>query len=158
MELASLQAITGALMIYINAAMSITDSQIAAPEVRFVPKSEIEAKACEENSCRNVLGWFSNDDQVVYLKNTLDVQNSMHARGILLHELVHYVQYMHDSPKLANDCLTWKAREIQAYEIQYHWLYDNRVRIRTPSYGIALANFERLRCPEVEDDITNESQ
>ncbi len=152
MELTSLQAIVSALMVYINTAMYITDSQIAAPEVRFVPQTQIEAKACDGESCGNVLGWFSNEDETVYLKNTLDVQNNMQARGILLHELVHYVQYKHNIPSLENDCLTWKAREVQAYNIQYNWLYDNRVPIRTPTFNIALVGFESIKCPPVTND------
>ena len=152
MEVTSLQAIISALMVYINTAMYITDSPIGAPEVRFLPQTQIAEKACGADKCGNVLGWFSNEDQTVYLKNTLDVKNNMEARGILLHELVHYVQYKRNIPALANDCLTWKAREVQAYNIQYNWLYENRVPIRTPAFNNALVGFESIRCPPATSD------
>ena len=147
MEAVSLQAITSALILYINAAMQVADLQTDIPQIHFVPQSQIEAKACDNKSCGSVLGWFSNEDQAIYLKDTLDIQNDMQARGILLHELVHYVQHENNTPTLENECLTWKAREIQAYNIQYNWLYDNRVRVATPTYNIALVAFESLQCP-----------
>ena len=139
-------------MVYINAAMYITDAQIPAPEVQFVTQTQMEAKACGGQSCGNVLGWFSNEDGAVYLKNTLDVQNNMEARGILLHELIHYVQHHQNSPALENACLTWKAREVQAYRIQHNWLYDNRVPVRTPTYNIAMVGFQSIKCPRVTSD------
>ena len=149
MEAVSLQAIVSALMMYINAAMYITEPQPSTPEIKFITQSQIEAKACDNKPCA-VQGWFANNDQTIYLHDRLDVQNDMQARGILLHELVHYVQHKRDLPLLENTCLTWKAREVQAYNIQYSWLYDNRVPVKTPTFNIALVGFESLRCPREE--------
>ena len=147
MEAASIHAIVGALITYINAAMYLSDTQIATPQIEFISQSQMEAKACDNKPC-SVQGWFANDDKTVYLNDTLDIHRNMYERSILLHELVHYVQHTHDKPTLENTCLTWKAREVQAYGIQYNWLYDNRVKVNTPTYNIALVGFESLQCPE----------
>ena len=152
MEVTSLPAIISSLMLYISAAMQIPDGQIPTPEVKFLTEKQMEVKFCGGKSCGSLLGMVPKEDGAVYLKDTLDVQRDMEARGILLHELVHYVQYKRNSPTLPNDCLTWKAREVEAYRIQHNWLYDNRVPISIPTYNIALVNFQSLRCPRIPSD------
>lgn len=146
-EATALQPIVSALMMYIGATMHIPEVQIAPPEIRFISQSQIEAKACANEPC-SVQGWFANENQTIYLSDMLDVHRNMHERSILLHEMVHYVQSKQNTPVLENECLTWKAREIQAYNIQYNWLYDNRVRVKTPTYNIALVGFQSLQCPD----------
>ena len=149
MEVTSLSAIISSLMLYITAAMNIPEGEVPTPEVNFLTEQQMEAKFCGGKSCGNLLGMVPKEDGAVYLKDTLDVQRNMEERGILLHELVHYVQYQRNSPALANECLTWKAREVQAYRIQGNWYYENNVAINMPTYNIALVNFQSLRCPRV---------
>ena len=149
MEVTSLSAIISSLMLYITAAMSIPEGEVPTPEITFLTEQQMAAKFCGGKPCGNLLGMVPKEDGAVYLKDTLDVQRNMEARGILLHELVHYVQYQRNSPTLANECMTWKAREVQAYRIQGNWLYENNVAISMPTYNIALVNFQSLRCPRV---------
>ena len=102
-------------------------------------------RACSEH-CRNVRGWFSYQDNAVYITLDSDVLGNMYDRSILLHELVHYVQHHIDSPRLHNDCATWKAREKQAYKVQYDWLYRNRVPMRAQTFNTLLAGFSGIGC------------
>ena len=124
-------------------------AMLPVPEVHFISRSALVKKACPEGDC-DPIGWFPNKGNIVYIAADQDVQRDLYARGILVHELVHYVQHTVGSPIANNKCLTWKAREMQAYGIQYHWLRVNRVRVRTPAYNLRLAGYSRLRCDEEE--------
>jgi len=147
MELLAAQGkIVASLMLFIQSMTGTVGIDFQAPEIRVIPQSELARKACDGQACE-VYGWFSNTDKLVYLADNQDFVNNPHARSILLHELVHYVQDQMKAPTMVNDCLTWKARELQAYDIQYEWLRRHRVRAPTPSFNAVLINFENVRCP-----------
>jgi len=148
---ATIQAIVSGLLLYINAVMAVPDSNLAQPQVKFLSQSQMEAKACESRSCK-VEGWFAHADQTIYLHDQLDVRRDLHARSILLHELVHYVQHKQNGIKKANECLSWKARETQAYRIQYKWLYENHVPPKTP-INLAFYSLSTIRCPPPATEI-----
>lgn len=120
-------------------------AELPSPEVHFISRTALAAMACPDHSC-DPIGWFPNKGNVVYLASDQDVVEDYYSRGILVHELVHYVQHKLGDPVGANQCLTWKAREMQAYGIQYHWLRVNRQRIVTPPYNLRLAGYARMRC------------
>ncbi len=114
------------------------------PEVHFISRARLSKKACD-SGC-DAFGWFPNKGNVIYIADDLDVMNDLYARGILVHELVHYVQHMTGLPQRENSCLTWKTREMHAYGIQYQWLRANRVRIATPAHNFRLAGYSRMTC------------
>lgn len=146
------QPLVSSLLEFIDQAYKIfsgTDSYSAIaglpePEVHFISRTRLSKKACD-NECE-AFGWFPNKGNVIYIADDQDVINDLYARGILVHELVHYVQHMIGVPKMKNDCLTWKTREMQAYGIQYHWLRMNRVRVQTPTHNFRLAGYSRITC------------
>ena len=143
---ALLQETVTALVLYIQATLGVT-GEIPDPEVKFLPQEEIAMRACG-GRCGNVRGWFSYQDNAVYITLDSDVLGNMHDRSILLHELVHHVQHHIDFPRLRNDCATWKAREKQAYGVQYGWLYRNRIPVRTQTFNTLLAHIHhRLMIP-----------
>lgn len=147
MELLAAQGkIITALMLFVQSMTGTVGIDFKAPEIRVIAQHELASKACGGQDC-NVYGWFSNLDKRIYLADNQDFINNPHARSVLLHELVHYVQDQMKAPTMINDCLTWKARELQAYDIQYEWLRRHRVRTPTLSFNTVLINFENIRCP-----------
>ncbi len=146
---ALLQEIVTALVLYIQATLGVT-GEIPNPAVNFLPQEKIAMRACGED-CGNVRGWFSYQDSAVYMTLDSDVLGNMYDRSILLHELVHHVQQHIDLPRLHNDCETWKAREKQAYEVQYRWLYQNRIPVRTQTFNSLLAGFSGIDCGNAAD-------
>ncbi len=95
-----------------------------APEVVFLPQAELAHKACHM-PCP-VYGWYSLG-HVIYLNARLDPIQDMEARGILLHELVHYLQHFANAFTDDIECRNWGNRERQAYKVQGRWLLENRV-------------------------------
>ena len=138
--------IVGALMLFIQSMTGTVGIELPPPEIRILPQRELARKACDGRQC-DVYGWFSNADKIVYMSDHQDFVNDMHARSVLLHELVHYAQDQFQALKMVNDCLTWKARELQAYDIQYAWLRRHRVPVPTLSFNSVLLTYENVRCP-----------
>ena len=97
------------------------------PEVAFVPHSYLEEQVCQR-PC-DIEGWFPPGD-TVYLDDSLDPAKDLWARGILLHELVHYVQQEEGSFGVPSDCDAWLEREREAYDVQIRWLVEQRASPR----------------------------
>lgn len=148
-----LQEIVAALILYIQTALSVPGA-VPSPEIKFLPQEEIALRACGEQ-CTNVRGWFSYHDNSVYMTLDSDVLGNMYDRGVLLHELVHHVQHHRNSPRLHNDCATWKARERQAYGVQYEWLYENRIPVRTQTFNALLLGFTSLDCTDAGSFVSS---
>ena len=100
------------------------------PRVEFLPHSELEERACGR-PCQ-VYGWFP-PGQTVYLDDRLNPLVSMAARGILLHELVHFLQQEEGTFAVAPNCDAWLDREREAYDIQIRWLAEQRAPLRAVS-------------------------
>ena len=142
-----LHEIITALILYIQAELGIIGI-IPPPEVTFVPQEQLKTLTSCTGGCRNLHGWFSYTHNAIYMGLDNDVYGNLYDRSVLLHELVHYIQHHQEKPRLDNECETWKAREIQAYGVQYKWLRHNRVPIRPPSYNTRLAHFKSIDCSE----------
>jgi hypothetical protein len=97
---------------------------VARPDVVFVSQAELQRQACK-NPCK-ILGWYPNGS-TVYLDKRLDPFANLQARGILLHELVHYLQHENGAYKDASACMNWARREREAYKVQAAWLQRNNV-------------------------------
>src|SRR5690606_23890487 len=89
------------------------------PEVIFLPHAALERAACR-SPCE-VLGWYPYGD-AIYLDDRLDPVGDVTARGILLHELVHYLQQSAGAFSTEADCAAWMRREREAYLVQARWL------------------------------------
>ena len=88
------------------------------PEVVFVPHQHLQDEACD-GRCE-VYGWFP-PGRTIYLDDRLDPVRDIAARGILVHELVHYLQQESGTFPARGGCRTWLERERQAYDIQIRW-------------------------------------
>ena len=142
----TLKDIIISLFTYAQIVTETTGLDLAVPEISMVPQQTIVQKACGTQRC-NVKGWFSNEDGIIYMPDTSDILHDSYTQSILLHEIVHSIQHRIDKPKLANACLTWKVREAEAYRIQYEWLYENRIPVRSLSINLLVAGFRSIACP-----------
>ncbi|TQV83096.1 hypothetical protein [Denitrobaculum tricleocarpae] len=110
------------------------------PEVAFVPQSELQQRACD-NPCQ-VFGWHPYGSNIVYLDDRMDPIRDLKDRGILLHELVHYLQQENQAFDAETACLSWAYREQEAYRVQGAWLSRNNVftslysNARPPWFGV----------------------
>lgn len=105
-----------------------------SPEVRFVPQIEIQKAACDR-PCK-VYGWFPHGT-TIYLDDRLDPLNDIRARGILLHELTHFLQQSAGAYEDASACRNWAEREREAYLVQARWLGAQRAAVGAlPGPGI----------------------
>jgi hypothetical protein len=91
----------------------------AAPRVEFKPHAFFVEHACLGRPCK-ALGWY-NDDGVVYLDERLQQPDTPEARGIWVHEMVHYLQHLSGKYR-SGSCDERLAREREAYRIQSLYL------------------------------------
>jgi len=143
----SMQELVAGLLLFVQSELGLFNP-IEPPHIEFMPATEISDVACNQ-PCDEIKGWAPPGD-TIYLSNDLRVGKDDFDRSILLHELVHYVQYKHELVDMTSSCLTWKARESQAYELQYEWLRINKVRYNTYDFKVAMQNFHRVQCPAEE--------
>ena len=103
------------------AAQSLTGYGAPAqlPEVALVHQATLQEMACER-PCK-VLGWFP-PGKTIYLDDRLDPRIDSRAAGILLHELVHYLQQEAGAFADQGACQSWALREREAYHVQARWL------------------------------------
>ncbi len=103
-----------------------------APAIEFVSHAELERKACD-SPCE-IYGWYPLGG-TIYLDERLDPLNNLAARGILMHEIVHFLQesagvYAEETP-----CVAWTLREREAYVVQARWLARQGSALSTPLNG-----------------------
>lgn len=91
----------------------------ALPTVKFVEHDFLELNACLGKKC-NVLGWY-NDQDIVYIDKRIGALDSLMARSIMVHELIHYLQDI--SGNYSDNCAQQVMREHEAYEIQRKYFY-----------------------------------
>lgn len=93
----------------------------AAPVVEFLTAEALQERACGE-PCK-VLGWYEHGSSI-YLDESLYPLNTVRARAILVHEMVHYLQEDNGAFGVPRTCERWAAREQEAYTVQYRWLKE----------------------------------
>ena len=90
------------------------------PSIRFLPAAELSKLACH-SECM-VLGHYQGGE-TIYLDEKLKPESNLFDRSVLLHEMVHYLQYAVDAdadkPQTQKEkCVLWYKREREAYAIQ----------------------------------------
>ena len=118
----ALSKLVGELLIAIHA---LTGHPLPArvPEVAFLPHAVLEQQVCGRPCA--VYGWFPPGD-TIYLDQRLDPLEDVYARGILLHELVHFLQQEEGAFAPPTSCQAWVEREREAFEVQLRWLAAQR--------------------------------
>jgi hypothetical protein len=89
----------------------------SSPRIILVDRVLLQAMRCGGAEC-GVRGWTRGAD--IFLDQALDFSDPAGGAGVLLHELVHFLQGARWGP--ARDCFDNLERERQAYRIQAHEL------------------------------------
>lgn len=108
-----------------------------APRVEFVPQAGLAEMACG-GPC-GIRGWYGGE-RVIFLDDRLTPEENFWDRGILVHELVHYMQEQAGAYGITPTCERWLKRERDAYDAQRRWLTENRPAGKRLEY----ARFRRL--------------
>ena len=117
MDLSPLQKLVGELLAIVA---GLTNYEVPSrlPTVELMPGPALQQRFCKR-PCPIYAAYQPGGSIVLDAK--LDPAGDVQARSILLHELVHYVQWIHHGhgPK---SCTEWREREDEAYLVQFRWL------------------------------------
>ena len=114
------------------------------PEVHQVSQAEMQQQFCK-GPC--AVKAFYAPNEGVFIDETFDITRDVHARSILLHELVHHVQAesgRFDSMK--NACVRSNRAEAEAYRVQNLYLVSIHSTHRVAMTGWA-ARCRRTEVP-----------
>jgi len=116
-----------------------------APPIRLIPSAEIQKIfTAEEETGFNIGAFYSEKDHTVYLPDNWH-PNDLHDRSILLHELVHHLQYLNHVKELCPG-----EFEFQAFKYQVDWLSEQGVEYPVDLIGIDPLEILMLgRCDEM---------
>ena len=90
------------------------------PEVHQVASAELQQRFCK-SPC-GVKAFYA-PKEGVFIDSSLDFENDVHARSILLHELVHHVQSVSGRfDSMRDACVRSNRAEAEAYRIQNLYL------------------------------------
>ena len=131
MDTVTLNEMVLTFLLYLQQAYAI-DQTIPPPQLNFLSDGEMTQMACARE-CNGVRGWTPPGNSI-YLHEDLSIEKDRYDQSILLHELVHYVQYQYGLDVMPTECLTWKTREAKAYQLQIQWLHEQRVSME--KYGL----------------------
>ena len=90
------------------------------PLVQHMPHAFFVESACHGHECK-VLGWFPPGD-TVYVDDRLNPRGNLLAASIVVHEMVHYLQYRAAAQGLEFSCAQSIALERQAYGAQREFI------------------------------------
>jgi hypothetical protein len=90
------------------------------PEVVKVPHAFMVENACGGRECK-VLGWFP-PGSTVYLDKRLNAQDNLLHSSIVVHEMVHFLQYQSGKFDKGFSCEQAIAMEREAYAVQREFL------------------------------------
>jgi hypothetical protein len=113
------------------------------PSVHFVSPGELAAIACSGN-CQ-ARGLYE-PQRGILLSDHLDPVADVRARGVLLHEVIHYLQDRHRRYADRPPCERYYLREREAYTIENRYLARHQEQ---PNHGLTtlLQNGILLVCP-----------
>jgi hypothetical protein len=90
------------------------------PMVDRVSHAYLVGSACNGSECK-VLGWFP-PGHTIYVDERLDVEQDLLASSIVVHEMVHYLQFQAAGGQQPPDCEAILELERQAYLAQRRFL------------------------------------
>ena len=125
--MSGLETICLSLLSFINQqqAYPAVDS---CPALRQVSRTILQRRACDGRPCP-ALAYYDRAGKTIYLLTSLDFGETL-ARGVLVHEMVHYVQDRTNSWEPAgeeDECRASLKRELDAFVIQERYLAHKQV-------------------------------
>lgn len=143
MDAASLSALVADMFLTINllSGYPVPEGQ---PAVTRVSRETMQAMICQ-GPC--AVRAFYTPEKGVYIDEKLNLADDYYARSVLMHELVHHLQHVAGRfEDLDTPCRRWKAKEVEAYEIQHKYLK----KLRLTQRFIALDTVP-ITCPGDDD-------
>jgi|APSaa5957512535_1039671.scaffolds.fasta_scaffold20243_4 hypothetical protein len=136
---ASENQLASELLNWINQHSSFDYSVDQIPKVKTVNARKIAAiafggalpKAVNPENLK-IFGLYNFKEKTIYILETIDL-NTEKGKAILLHELVHYIQYQSGKDKLVN-CI--KELEPKAYEIEEAYLNKHGIAVDLNYAGV----------------------
>lgn len=139
MTAAAIQDLMADLLIFVVSATGYHGAPVA-PEVVPVARPVLEQRVC--GKLCPVFALFD-PDQGILVDDKLDLPHNHAAQSVLLHELVHYLQWR-ATGRSAATCDEWLAREREAYRIQFTWL--SSLPAAGGYLGFRRPNLSQIRC------------
>ena len=139
MTSAAIQTLLADLLVFVVSSTGYSATPVA-PEVVPIARPVLEQEVCGK-PCP-VFALFDPEFGIL-VDDTLDLAGSSAAQSVLLHELVHYLQWR-AAGRTAATCEEWLAREREAYRIQFKWLAALPPERRGAFPG--RPNFSQIRC------------
>ena len=93
---------------------------VQMPDMVTVPHSYLVQAACRGEECK-VMGWFP-PGNTIYLDERLDPNDSLYAASVVVHEMVHYLQYEARGGRGFINCEDTIQLEREAYQAQRDFL------------------------------------
>jgi hypothetical protein len=117
------------------------------PHIVSLPHDVLAQRVCGR-PCQ-VLGFTLPDGEIV-VDEALKIGEDAVATSILVHELTHFLQIKSVAHPQPIDCLVWREREREAFDVQARWLRDNAVSIQVFSVEMARLNLAGARASCVD--------
>jgi hypothetical protein len=116
----------------------------AIPAIRLIPTQKIQKLyAAEDPMSFRIEAFYSKNDRTIYLPDSWN-PNALRDRSILLHELVHHLQYL-NNVKVTCEF----EHDFQAFKLQAAWLSEQGVEYPLDLMGVDLRYVLVLsHCPE----------
>jgi hypothetical protein len=117
---------------------------LETPPIRLIPSEEIQKLFIAEDSTGfNIGAFYSEKDHTVYLPDSWH-PNNLRDRSILLHELVHHLQYLNRVKAMCPGESEW-----QALHLQVDWLSEQGVEDPFGLMGMSSLFLMLPRCDEM---------
>lgn len=123
-----MKELTIALLMWISSHTPLTYDSSNVPDVLFVPQDKLVEILYQGNVPQgldvdsvSVAGLYNYKDGNIYLLDDIDV-STIEGKAVLLHELVHYLQYQHGVDKSVA-CM--RKLERSAYDAQAKYLQEH---------------------------------
>lgn len=108
--------------------------------IEFLPKDVMEKLVCGEvGSCdgNNLAAYELGTNHIILTDNCLDIENNQYCQAVLLHEMVHFLQYINGRYKIngigslseIKHCSNVIENEAQAYAIQRSFLINQGIDV-----------------------------
>lgn len=117
MDIMALKKMVSELLIAISA-LTGQAAPAAGPDILLVSHHELAQRLCGR-PCP-VHAYFD-PNQGILIDDRMDLAGDVNARSVLVHELVHYLQWR-KTGRGPKDCFDWLQREREAYIAQHRWL------------------------------------
>lgn len=96
---------------------------VACPELKAVERAELTRMVCPGQRCGPSAAYEWGADTVYYWQRYHDGSPLLHS--LIVHELVHHLQYHHDAPR--ERCRDLVRLEEEAYDAQRRYMHENHL-------------------------------